>query len=61
MRAALGESWIPAPVSSSRSACSSTTTRKPLRAKGKRGGQSADAGPGNDDCARGRQERRSGG
>ena len=32
MRAALGESWMPAPVSSSRSACSSTMTRKPLRA-----------------------------
>src|ERR1700722_15976561 len=30
MRAALGESWMPAPVSSSRSACSSTTTRKPF-------------------------------
>src|SRR5208282_461394 len=32
VRAALGESWMPAPVSSSSSACSSTMTRKPLRA-----------------------------
>src|SRR5271156_2255315 len=32
MRVALGESWMPAPVSSSRSACSRTRTRKPLRA-----------------------------
>ena len=32
MRAAFGESWMPAPVSWSRSACSKTTTRKPLRA-----------------------------
>src|SRR5581483_6259347 len=32
IRVALGESWIPAPVSSRRSACSSKVTWKPLRA-----------------------------
>ena len=33
MRVALGESWMPAPVSSSVEACSSTTARKPRCAK----------------------------
>ena len=32
MRVALGESWMPAPASSSRGACSSTTERYPARA-----------------------------
>src|SRR6516165_3643202 len=32
VRVALGESWMPAPVSSSRSACSSTTARNPFHA-----------------------------
>src|SRR5579883_1647656 len=32
MRLAFGESWIPAPGSSSRAACSRTVTRKPRRA-----------------------------
>ena len=29
---AFGDNWIPAPVSSNRSACSRTSARKPLRA-----------------------------
>src|SRR5215471_7809721 len=32
MRVALGDNWIPAPVSSSRSVCSRISARKPLRA-----------------------------
>ena len=57
MRVALGESWMPAPVSSSRSACSSSATRKPRCASVSAAVRPPMPAPAIDDVARGRHGR----
>ena len=54
-RVALGESWMPAPVSSSLAACSSTVDAQAGARQRQRRRQPGDAGAGDDDVTRGRQ------